>query len=75
MTNHQPCGVVSHENHFRPRCLHGIKPRWTQPTATHVPRSVVCLRLSVLCVSSAKTAKQIEMPFEVQTRLGPGDHA
>jgi len=35
----------------------------------HVARGVVCL-LST-CVSCAKTAEQIEMPFVIQTRVGP----
>jgi len=34
---------------------------------------MVCCR-SVTVVSAAETAEPIEMPFELRTRLGPGNH-
>ena len=44
------------------------------------PSSAVCLSvglsvcLSVTLVSRAKTAEPIEMPFELRTWVGPGNH-
>jgi len=56
---------------------------WTHRSTTYVhvvycyrPSSVVCRSVcrSVTLVSPAKTAEPIEMPFELRTRVGPGNH-
>jgi len=45
---------------------------WLDAVYSYRRRSVV--RLSVTTVSAAKRTEQLEIPFEMMTRLGPGNH-